>query len=360
MLFNTTQTREIINLTEPSWIYDYSSSSEFPIHQKSELLYIDYTVRCISLVIHIAYFISIFLLKSFRNVQSLLLHHVIFISLLNCAHYCVYIGRWSPSFGDLIPDEVFCTISEIAWISLKFLRIYSIFMLAVYRLLAVYKAFFFRKLNKKLWFMVSIIIGMWLVIVIFSLALKYGLRIPHSKLYCIEGFSEYIASNLVYWTIQIAFIIVPTILVIIMYSLILYKIKKIKLRVKRVNYVNTEKVSTNEKIQAVLINMSHIRPNNFNLNTKGRNSKFRKSGDSIRTITNLRKGHHNTASQIIIINITSVIGTVFCLLMNTHVRINESFKIDYQLETILPIFRIIFLASEATIPITSMIFAIKS
>lgn len=347
--------------TNLSSLYNSTSSTAYP--STSILLYIDYVVRCVSLTIHLGYFIGAFTFKALRNIRNLFLHHINFISFLYCAHYCFYIGRYS--FSDLaspVVNHVFCTLSEVAWISLKFLRVYSIVLLAFYRYMAVYKGSLFKKLNANLSYMVAIIIALWLASIGIALVLKYGLNIPYIEFYCLEGFSPYVANNIAYWTITIVLVlIIPTTLVVIAYSFIIYKTRKLKSRMKRINNANRSTLTRTAKIKKACRTLMRQQESSGTITSRQFRSERNSSSVAVQILR--RRRQSQIARQIIILNLTSFLGTVLSILVNTHIRISEAnIELKYidGLENMRQIFRIIFLTSQATIPVVSMYYAVKN
>lgn len=346
--------------TNLSSLYN-STSSKYT--DNSILLYIDYVVRWVSLTIHLGYFVAAFTFKALRNIRNLFLHNINFISFLYCAHYCFYIGRFSFSaFASPVVNHVFCTLSEVAWISLKFLRVYSIVLLAAYRYMAVYRGSLFKKLNANLSYMVAIIIALWLASIGIALALKYGLNIPYIEFYCLEGFSPYAANNIAYWTITIVLVlIIPTTLVLIAYSFIIYKTRKLKSRIRRVNNANRPTVTRTGKIKKACRTLMRTQMSSGTTTSRESRSQRNSSSMAVQILRRRRQSH--IARQIIIVNVASFLGTVLSILVNTHIRVSEAnIELKYidDLETVRPLFRIIFLTSQATIPVVSMYYAVKN
>ncbi len=92
----------------------------------------DYTCRVAGVVVHCLYFISICFFNAFRTRQFLFLHHVNFISFIYFIHYCAYIKGYTSSLSNNPEiNDIFCNVSEILWIILKFLRLYSLSLLAL-------------------------------------------------------------------------------------------------------------------------------------------------------------------------------------------------------------------------------------
>lgn len=106
------------------------------------MIYIDYIIRVIAVLIHCLYFGLVICFKTLQKRQGMYLHHVNLISLLYCLHYCAWIGNFWVDLGNSTLDHVFCYMSEIFWIFLKFARNYSLSLLAAYRLLYIFYHFY--------------------------------------------------------------------------------------------------------------------------------------------------------------------------------------------------------------------------
>ena len=111
--------------------------------------YFDQTSQIISLLIHSGYFLIAFFVKCFHGRTHIYLHHVNVISLLYVIHFMFYFGSRSRSIKSSVKPEFLCTLSELSWSILKYLRMFSLTLLAVYRYWAVFKMKFYKKLNSK-------------------------------------------------------------------------------------------------------------------------------------------------------------------------------------------------------------------
>ena len=109
---------------------------------------LDTVIRFSSAFIHIFYFWLVFKIAELRKLSLLYVHHANVISFMFNLHYLVYYHYVHPDLGDERLNEIMCVVSEVFWAMLKLLRTYSIALIAVYRLIAVFKIGLYKKLNQ--------------------------------------------------------------------------------------------------------------------------------------------------------------------------------------------------------------------
>ena len=144
-------------------------------------------------------------------------------------------------------NKVLCVISEVAWALLKTLRTYSIGLIAVYRLIAVFKPALFKKINKSLWYLIGSILSIYLICIIIYLVPKYVLNTTYGYLYCFDGFSKNKNDSLYYFFVQsILGIILPVVFTIIAYIIIVIRLKNNKKQIHS-DDMNTEAIRKNLK-----------------------------------------------------------------------------------------------------------------
>ena len=200
-----------------------NSSSELNI---GVMNYLDFFTRIVALVIHLVYVLFIIYFKEFQSRKMLFLHNVNIISMIFCIHYVFYIGN--KSFTNAEVNAVLCYISELLWINLKYLRLYSLLLLAAYRYLSVFHIQLHRKFSSSL-FLMSMSVGtVWMFSLVMSFALKYIFNTTYSLRYCYEGFSENWLNSVLFFIFLIATsYIIPTVIVIVLYKKIINKLKQL-------------------------------------------------------------------------------------------------------------------------------------
>ena len=123
----------------------------------------DYSARVFCLVIHSIYFIIVAISRDLKKMSLIHVHHVNFIGLLSSIHYCIWIAWSQPSTGNELINSVLCSISETVWALCKFARCYAILTLAIYRVVAVFRVNYFKKLVKSIKIYLISCILVWLI-----------------------------------------------------------------------------------------------------------------------------------------------------------------------------------------------------
>ena len=101
-------------------------------------------MRFVAFLVHLDYILFIVFVKCFQKRQLIYLHHVNIIGLIYVAHYCCYVFNKTPSLDNEYLNDLLCDISSIVWTILKFMRMNSFLLLAVYHIT------FHRQLNRNL------------------------------------------------------------------------------------------------------------------------------------------------------------------------------------------------------------------
>ena len=89
----------------------------------------DYTIRITSLLTYSFYFLCVICIKELRVISLIYVHHINFYGLIFSILYCIYIIGKKVDFKNESINSIFCSISEILWASLKYLRSFSILFL---------------------------------------------------------------------------------------------------------------------------------------------------------------------------------------------------------------------------------------
>jgi hypothetical protein len=120
-----------MNLSNTSTKQNNFSEAPVTIEVFSGIDYFDCTIRAVSALIHLLYFVSITFLKEFQSKNIFFQHHVNLVSLLFCLHYAFYINSKFPNFDSPAVNDILCKVSEFMWMMLNFLRLYALLALAV-------------------------------------------------------------------------------------------------------------------------------------------------------------------------------------------------------------------------------------
>jgi hypothetical protein len=100
-----------------------------------------------SVCIHFAYFLLLFVSSKIRQRTFLYVNHAIIVSTLNVLNIFAYVFGSQPNFEDQNLNKTLCTMGEIFWAFMLYQRTYSVLLIAMYRYLAVFKLTVYKKLN---------------------------------------------------------------------------------------------------------------------------------------------------------------------------------------------------------------------
>jgi hypothetical protein len=176
---------------------------------------VEFVVRALGLLIHLAYFLVVLMIGEFRKRTFLFLHQVNLISLLYCLIYTAYINTRNPSFASDRLNNFLCTWCELTWAVLKFMRILSIFQLTIYRYLAMARLSFYKRLNQSVLRLFGIMAFSWILSLVVTLLLKFSLQTKYSIWYCIDGGSISLTISIIYYVCVVGITIAITVFNII-------------------------------------------------------------------------------------------------------------------------------------------------
>ena len=185
------------------------------------LSYVDLVVRVTACLIFVAYFLMVALLKDLRKSNLLYVHHGNLVGFFFIIMYMFYFNTTQPSFSSAYLNDLYCKLSEISWSMLRYLRTYSILLIAVQRLIAVHFVRIFKKMSHSYVYMIIPIVFVWVFSIICVFSTKFGFQTTYGSLFCIDGYSNEIQSALGYLiTSSITGIALPFLLTFILYIII--------------------------------------------------------------------------------------------------------------------------------------------
>jgi len=298
-------------------IEEFSYEVDANIHPE---VYIDYIIRVVALLFHIAYAMVLICSRKFQKRTYIYLHNVNLIGLLYCLLYCFYIGKRAPTFESLEVRRTFCYITEMCWANLRFLRSYSLLLLSVYRMIATFNLNLYRILISKLHLIFSTIAGLFLLSMLYTFTLKYLLKTTHSKIFCMDGYSDDVVILGVYFALTGLIVeFFPTTFIMFSYIKIIRKLKQ-------------NKSKLNNNISANLNSKSSIK-----LNSRICEIRF--------------------AQQFALMNLCILISAVLSILVSVELVLASKFPaLDMKLHDLRVVLRIFFLLFESSIPVISLIF----
>ena len=182
------------------------------------LLVVDLIVRSLALLSHTAYFLTVFLVKKLRAFSLLYLHMVNLYGFLFILHFAFYMGSSMPNFRDEKLNKVLCSMSELVWAASKFLRSFSILLLAVFRMFAVKHNHHFKKWSTSTPLILSPIAMVIIVSVALVVATKFSFNTSHGPPFCYDGYTTEFRNGMNYFIVtSLLGIAIPSLLVITLY-----------------------------------------------------------------------------------------------------------------------------------------------
>lgn len=189
---------------------------------------VDYAMRVFTLIVYIVYFIVVSLSKELKHLSFIHMHHTNLIGLFISAHYTVWIISDLPTFEDKNLNNVLCSLSETFWAVTKHARAYSILILAIYRVIAVFKVNIYKRFIKSKLISIGSISIVWIVSGLLFIISKFSARTLPGLIYCYDGYSTNAESSLLYYSVtSLVGYILPVVFVIVLYAIIRVKLFKL-------------------------------------------------------------------------------------------------------------------------------------
>ena len=153
--------------------------------------YIEFGARGFDFLVHLCYFLYIGLARKceLRRRSYLYLHNVNIATFMVSIIYMAYIPYSQPSFSDKYTNRVLCLLTELAWSCLKYARVYSLLLLAIYRFIGCFYVRLYKKINSRLVFIIGSILLCWFVSIGIPTIFKFALSTSYSLYFCVDGFA---------------------------------------------------------------------------------------------------------------------------------------------------------------------------
>lgn len=347
------------NIADLTGIIDYATN--ITVDTRSFVNYLDYSMRIVALIVHLVYIFFIFYCQHFQKRQMIYLHHVNIIGFIYVFHYCCYILNQSPRFEDKHVNEVLCYLSSLVWMVIKFLRMHSILLLAIYRYTAVYHIKFHRQFTENKFHMIAGILVTWIYSIGMSFILKYSFNTTYSIFYCFEGDSKDLTIVFSFMVLNTCLsIIIPSIFILFIYIRIVHKIKQLnqnlgtnKIRSSKVDKIPEQNQSIFNIFRSSKLRPSEIIPSSI----------FRSSNENtnkvLRRFSTVKKSKQmNFAIQLILINGANIFGSIFSILIIANLNVatsSDDLSSLNELQYVRPLFRFFFIFAHALIPFFSII-----
>lgn len=202
------------------------------------LNYASIIINFVTLAVNLFYSVLIFVSKKLRKRQYLYLNHANFASLF----YAALLAGFSISpYPNIISAQVslqICRITEVMWLISKYIRVYSVLLIAAHRYLAVFKFDWYKRLNSSLLALVSPLLFAWLVSVVMPIASKYifGTTVnPKNSFYCLDGYSSSSRAVLSYFILNYTLLVfAPTFAIVFIYVRITQQLNLMRNRLKKI------------------------------------------------------------------------------------------------------------------------------
>lgn len=141
--------------------------------------YVDFIARSYDCLVHVIYFLFVAFSKGseLRTRTCLFLHNINAATFAISILYVLYIPSRAPVFKSQLANDVLCTLTELAWSCLKYARVLSLLLLALYRYAACLHVPLYKRINARLRNILALILATWLISfiipTIFKVSLKY-------------------------------------------------------------------------------------------------------------------------------------------------------------------------------------------
>lgn len=303
---------------------------------------LDYSFRVVFLVIHAIYFVIVAIFPSLQKMSLIHVHHTNLIGLLNGIHYCIWISWNQPNTGNPAVDSFLCTFAETFWALSKFARCFSILVLAVYRVIAVYRVHLFKRIadSKVISFITMSLV--WIVSAVIFIVSKFVAGTVPGLIYCYDGYSPSMEVSIIYYVItSVLGYLMPVSLIIVAYVFIQIKLNSVGSKLHKGNGKTSSKVAPSVASNTQITSTSE---NSIGTSTSVINQTMSQS---------LRNRERSLARQFIIINcfeIGSCIFFVFLSSSNVILIFNTKYYFVRQVS------RILNLICQTAIPIVSLIY----
>ena len=296
------------------------------------LEYFDIVLRCIGLLIHIVYFLLVLFVKELRKISLIYTHQINIYGLVFLLLYVCHIGDRATLMMDTHTtpvNSVVCTISEILWALVKYLRSYAILLLALFRMIAVIKPDGFKKWMKSAKAISLTIIVEYMACVALFVGTRFGFNTHYGGLLCQDGFTSARDDGIHYFVVTSLFgVALPNGLVIVSFVYTKYKFR-----------AHVSKFSSGKGSNRAASNMGRAI------------SSFQTEAKSFTNLNRLPTQNERLTRQYLFINVLLIISSITYVTVNFANLIPEFNTIWYQYRLVIRITSILF---QNMIPIVSL------
>lgn len=138
----------------------------------------------------------------------------------------------APQTPSKVLNEILCSMSEILWSFVTYVRMYSILLISVYRLIAVFKVHWYKRLNESYVYLLIPIVLVWTVSFLFPIAAKYMFQTTSSAVFCLDGYTTIFINNLLYFIFNYFFMVIaPSTPIVAIYIKIILRLRSLASKV---------------------------------------------------------------------------------------------------------------------------------
>ena len=224
----------------------------------------------ITLALHLVYFLLIILSDELKKRTFLYANHAIVASIFYPILMTIYLFITYPNTADPNLNRIFCTMSEIGWVFSKYIRMYSILLIALYRYLAVFYIKWYKKINDSLVLLISPLVIIWIISFVFPIASKFIFQTGVSPSMCLDGNSQSFGMTLGYFFFNYTLMtFAPAVLIVVIYVRITRKLNSMSSKFHTPAAVNTLQngsYETHRENRTLSLEMTH---SNHSVGTTG-------------------------------------------------------------------------------------------
>jgi hypothetical protein len=140
-----------------------------------------------------------------------------------------YIFGNQPAFASPSLNAFLCSFSELFWPFSIYIRSYSIFLIALYRYVAVFRLNLFSKINSSYWYLLAPVVVIWTLSIAFPILFKYSFQTEPSEIFCFDGHLVIYEWTIIYYVLnELLNVVVPSVSIVAIYILILRKLRSLQ------------------------------------------------------------------------------------------------------------------------------------
>ena len=224
MSFSNNSSFNLTNSTINQVPYDYLFQA---------LITLDHISRYYNIVVHLVFIIF---LKFSRKLHSRTMFYLNHMNITNSFYGLVlffYTFGDRPTFPNESLNTILCQITEFFWSFAVYLRMYSLFLIAIYRYIAAFRIHWYKKLNDSILYLSIPVVVVWIVSISFPLIWKYAFSTVPGYRYCLDGYSTHLPNTIGYCIMNyVLMVVIPSGFIFWVYRQIINKLKKVNAKLE--------------------------------------------------------------------------------------------------------------------------------